>query len=85
MNMETRAEQHGGVLVWSCCLMKLQDTREKSKKTDSPLPVILLPGKPAHSSPSPLLHVLGTVPVTAEIWEVKLDLPQRDALELQKK
>lgn len=44
------------------------------------------PPSSSHSPPSPLfLPLLDTVPVTAEIREVKLDLPQRDALELYRK
>lgn len=87
MNMETRAAWKSQVLVLSCCRMKLQDTREKLRKqlTNSPQPATLLSRKSAHLFASPLLNILGTVPVTAEIGKVKLDLPQRDALELQKK
>lgn len=87
MNMETRAAWKSQVQVVSCCTMKLQDTREKLKTqlTDSSQPATLLPRKSAHSSSSPLLHILSTVPVTAKIGKVKVDLPQRDALELQTK
>jgi len=67
--------------------MKLQDTREKLKNQliDSSQATTLLQRNSAHLSSPPLLHILGTVPVTAEIGKVKLDLPQRDALELQTK
>lgn len=87
MNMETRGAWKSDILVLSCCRMKLQDSRKKLIKqlTGSPQPTTILARKSAHSSSSPLLHILGTVPVTAEIGKVKLDLPQRDALELQTK
>lgn len=87
MNRKTRAACKSYTLMLPCCRMKLQDSRKKLIKQmiGSPQPTTPLPRKSAHSSSSPLLHILGTVPVTAEIGKVKLDLPQRDALELQTK
>lgn len=57
--------------------------RENEKPTDWFIPA-------HHPSPKEvcwliLLYILGTVPVTAEIGKVELDLPQRDALKLQTK
>jgi len=61
---------------------------KKKQVTNSSQTATLCPRKSAQFTLSPtfpLLLILETVPVTAEIWEVKLDLPQRDALELQRK